>query len=139
MTTHEAKLQVIRMLIEEVEETPDPDEDVLHLHDVMTVYERLLLRSSHKHPTTLTELLEMQGAVDTGNKMLGNLVKEEADAMKGWYHGIHPDNKAMALANLLSRMTLELSKVIRAFLMKYPTELNHHFNRRLAQYANVLN
>ena len=89
-------------------------------------------------PRIFDDLANIKAAIRASGSLLVDLGINEPDKMRDWFHGVTPTNRAMALANMLSRMILEFSFLVGDFEDAYP-ELKLVFDRERAHYAATLN
>jgi hypothetical protein len=116
MTKIEAKLILIRGIIRNLEDEPDAN----RLYIVLTTMESALVRDKDCLETNYEDIVAMKTAIRDAGDLLQELLEGEADLMQNWFHGAPPKNQAFALANLLSRIILELSLKTLLFQNKYP-------------------
>ncbi len=125
MTKTEKKLILLKGMIVNLDDA-DADSDAHRLHTVLTTMERALVRDKDRIAAVYEDILEMKQAIQDAGDLLHHLIEDEAEQIQGWFHGAPPINQAFALANLLSRIILELSDITLLFQEEYP-DLAHLF------------
>lgn len=61
---------------------------------------------------SLEDIADMRRSLHQGRSLLAELKASDIKSMATWYHGISPLNPAQGLANLLSRIILELTATL---------------------------
>jgi hypothetical protein len=128
------KLELISSFIADLIAMQGKDQGESRLLWVLLVFEQVLLRQKSETVMDFDDLREMKQAIRECGCLLHQLSEDEPQDMRGWYHGIEPVNSALAMANALSRMILEMSGTVFFFESQHP-RLKEQFDRERAQYA----
>jgi hypothetical protein len=123
--TLDLKIQVVRLITDQIHDnytgTEPYAQDVDTLLGVLGNYHCVLVQWSLGVPITLTNLTWIKESVRDAGCLLVDMGHDEPELMAGWYHGIAPTNQALALANLLSRIILELSGCVYDVESQFPS------------------
>lgn len=118
----ELKLQLVQATVRQIHENytgaEDEAEQIDRLLGVLSIYELSLMRQKLSMPTTEKQIQWVKQSIRDAGCLLVDLGQDEA--MQGWYHGATPKNVSFAVANLLSRIILELSAEVNGFESNYP-------------------
>jgi hypothetical protein len=139
--TLDLKIQIIQATVRQILEShtgAEPEaEQIDSLLDVLNTYELALMRQKLKLPTTAKQIQWIKQSIRDAGCLLVDLGQDEPEQMAGWYHGAIPKNTAYALANLLSRIILELSGIVWAGEQQFP-ELKEQFDAERKHHAKLI-
>jgi hypothetical protein len=131
--TLDLKIDAVKAITKRILEDNTGTDEADQMLDVLEAYEYALLRQKLQMVTTMDDLADIKKAIRDAGCLLVDLGCEEQEQMAGWYHGAPPKNMAYAVANLLSRIIMELSGAVYAFESAYPqykgffdAERKHH-------------
>ena len=139
--TLDLKIELIRLTTRQIHENytgTEPDaEQADTLLGVLHIYEHALVREQLKLPTSFENIRWIKEAIRNAGCLLVDLGQDEPDLMRGWVHGAPPINLAYAVANLLSRIILELSGIVWTFEQNYP-EMKAEFDAERRYHARQI-
>jgi hypothetical protein len=133
----DAVKSITKRILEDSRETDAPDAEIDQMLDVLEQYEYFLLRQKLQMITTMDDLSDIKKAIRDAGCLLVDLGCEEQELMVGWYHGAEPKNMAYAVANLLSRIILELTAGVCSFEEAFP-QYKAFFDAERNHYAKLL-
>lgn len=137
----DTKIQLVRLTVRQIHENYTGQEDDAEQTDtllgVLHIYEHALVREQLKLPTSFENIRCIKEAIRNAGCLLVDLGRDEPDQMCGWYHGAEPINLAFAVANLLSRIILELSEIVWGFEQQYP-EMQAEFDAERRHHAKLI-
>jgi hypothetical protein len=137
----DTKIQLVRLTTRRIHENytgTEPDaEQTDKLLGVLHIYEHALVRQQQKLSTSFENIKWIKQAIRDAGCLLVDLAQDEPDLMRDWVHGAPPINLAYAVANLLSRIILELSGIVWAFEQHSP-ELKDEFDAERRHHAKLI-
>ena len=117
--TLDIKIEIVSSFIAELTANQRKDADTSRLLQVLLAFDQMLLREKNQTVMGVGDLSEIKKAICEARSLLVDLAEDEPQDMEGWHHGAKPANSALALANALSRMILEMSGAVRTFESKF--------------------
>lgn len=139
--TLDLKIELIRLTTRQIHENYTGQEDDAEQTDtllgVLHIYELALVTEQQKLPTSFENIKWIKQSIRDAGCLLVDLGQGEPDLMRGWYHGAEPINLAYAIANLLSRIILELSGIVWGFEQHYP-EMKEAFDAERRHHAKQI-
>ncbi|WP_348266419.1 hypothetical protein [Edaphobacter sp. DSM 109919] len=137
----DTKIQLVRLTTRQIHENYTGQEDDAEQTDtllgVLHQYEHALLREQLKLSTSFENIRWIKEAIRNAGCLLVDLGQDEPDLMRDWVHGAPPINLAYAVANLLSRIILELSGIVWVFEQNYP-EMKEEFDAERRYHAKLI-
>ena len=82
---------------------------------VLSVEIARLQRQEQSQPTNVHHLYGLTLGVKDTTSLVFDLLDNEPELMAGWYFGVRPRNSAQALANMVSRFSLEFTAAVAEF------------------------
>lgn len=123
----QTKIDLVQLTQAELmEDFQGGDREISTLLSILDAYEFVLLRQRYTMATDEDDLQQMKEAVRDSGCFLVDLARSRPDLMTGWVHGVTPTNPALALANFLSRIILELSGLIWTYEQHFPERKEHY-------------
>jgi len=135
--TLDLKIDSVKAITRKILEDATGADEADTMLDVLEQYEYMLLRQKLLMVTTFDDLADIKQAIRDAGCLLVDLGRDEQELMAGWYHGASPKNLAYAVANLLSRIILELSGAVNEFESAYPA-LKPAFDAERRHHAKLL-
>ena len=137
ISIQELQLNIVRAYISWVRELyPNEEDGADRLILVLRIYEWHLRRYAQRKPATPDQIATLKHGIRQAEILLLDIFENEPAMMAGWYLGCIEKNEAQRLANLLSQLSLELTKEVIANEALYPA-LKPMFDRERAEYRRM--
>lgn len=94
------------------------------LGPILKIYEAYLIREKRQLPTSSIDQIRISETIRECVRLLKRLWTDRPISMCDWYHGIAPRNQEQALANLLSRILIDLGDVEGRYEFAHSANLN---------------